>query len=316
MKTKTLLFGAGQGARQYMENNSSSREFVGFIDNDINKHGKKLEGLLIYSPQKVSELKFDEIVITTQWAIEVQEQLLGELNIAPHKVVLPQKNQLKKATPFEHPQTMSLARSIVKNISATALKEQTPIVVDFGTLLGIVRDNDLIEWDDDIDFAAPLDSCLEVEKLLLDYVESSSSRVIWRLEKVADGDGHVSGFLLKFTDPNSELVEFTTSISFRQNIAGKSIHMPSLGMWCAPCEHFDGFSTIDWCGSEIPVPIKHIDYLTFQYGDWHTPKKNIQLSDYANLQKVEFADIQKASFTATEVVKPTNNKKAKVVVNG
>jgi hypothetical protein len=311
MKSRTLLFGAGQGSRQYMENNHSSRDFIGFLDNDDRKHGTFFEGLPVYSPDVLETLSFDEIVISTQWAMEVQQQLIEKMGIAEDKVVLPQKNQLKKITPFEHPQTMSLGRKIVKTISASALDGNTPIVIDFGTLLGIVRDNDLIEWDDDIDFAAPLECCAEVEALLLDYIASSASKVIWRLEKVADTDGNVSGLLLKFTDPDGELVEFTTSFSFRKNIDGKSIHMPSLGMWFAPCEHFDGFSTIDWCGSEIPVPIKHLEYLTFQYGDWQTPKKDIQLSDYANLQTVEFADIQKASFIATEITEPASTLKIK-----
>ena len=57
------------------------------------------------------------------------------------------------------------------------------------------------------------------------------------------------------------------------------------------------------------MPIEHEAYLTFQYGDWHTPKKDIQLSDYANLQKVDFADVQRASFTATEIKKTSKHLK-------
>jgi len=309
MKPKTLLFGAGQGSRQYMENNHDSREFVGFLDNDTKKHGTLFEGLPVHPPEIFDTLLFDEIVISTQWAMEVQYQLLNVLGVEAYKVILPEKNQLKKITPFEHPQTMCLARNIISKISSIALLTKVPIVIDFGTLLGLTRDNDIIEWDDDIDFAAPIGVSHQVEKLLLDFVSENQLGVTWKLEKVADSQHNISGLLLKFSDPKGELIEFTTSFSFRQNINGKSVHMPSLGMWFAPQHHFTGFNLIEWQGQKIPVPIEHEAYLTFQYGDWHTPKKDIQLSDYANLQKVDFADVQRASFTATEIKKTSQHLK-------
>jgi hypothetical protein len=301
MKTRTLLFGAGQGSRQYMENNLGTRDFIGFLDNDKNKHGTEFEGLPIHNPEHLDDLQFDEIVISTQWAMEVQHQLLNELGVAADKVILPEKNQLKKITPFEHPKTMCLGRDIVTVISSLALSKRVPIVIDFGTLLGLTRDNDIIEWDDDIDFAAPIEANEQVEKLLLEFITKKQFGVIWKLEKVADSQNNISGLLLKFSDPKGELIEFTSSFSFRQNIDGKSVHMPSLGMWFAPQEHFAGVNTIDWRGQKVPVPLDHEAYLTFQYGDWKTAKKDIQLSDYANLQSVDFADIQQASFTATDI---------------
>lgn len=120
MKSRTLLFGAGQGSRQYMENNHDSREFVGFLDNDKKKHGTLFEGLPVHPPEIFDTLLFDEIVISTQWAMEVQHQLLNVLGVAADKVILPEKNQLKKITPFEHPQTMCLARNIISKISSIA----------------------------------------------------------------------------------------------------------------------------------------------------------------------------------------------------
>ena len=89
MKSRTLLFGAGQGSRQYMENNHDSREFVGFLDNDKKKHGTLFEGLPVHPPEIFDTLLFDEIVISTQWAMEVQHQLLNVLGVAADKVILP-----------------------------------------------------------------------------------------------------------------------------------------------------------------------------------------------------------------------------------
>lgn len=298
MKRRTLLFGAGQGALQYMTNLSEECEFIGFLDNDEDKHGRTFEGLPIYSPKSLRELIFDEIVISTQWALDVQNQLLNELNVPPSKVILPNKNQLKKATPFVNPSSLLLGRHIIVSLNAMAMKQSIPLVADFGTLLGLVRDSDIIHWDDDIDFSVPLDFADSVENLLLAFVRVDTSKVRWKVERVEGKNNNFVGLLLKFDDPDGLHAEFTTSVCFRELVDGKSVHMPSLGMWYSPEKHFNDIDTLSWRGESVQVPSEYKEYLTFQYGDWNVPKKDIQLSDYANLQKIDFADVQQAKFSA------------------
>lgn len=299
MKIPTLLFGAGPGACQYMENNTLEREFIGFIDNDKAKHGANYADLPVYGPEQISQLPYKEIVITTQWAMEVHKQLIEELCIPESKVVLPNKNQLKKATPFQHSDTRELARNIVLSLSRFAAKTNFPLIVDFGTLLGLVRDKDIIEWDDDIDFSVPVELASQTEAMLTEYIRENELGIRWNLERVVDKNERMAGLLLKFSDPG--FVAFTTSICFRENRDGQSLHLPSLGMWFAPQEHFSNTEVITWQDETIRVPFAHEQYLTFQYGDWKTPLKNMQLSDYANLNQVDFADIQKAGIKAQTV---------------
>lgn len=298
MKLKTLLFGAGQGALQYMINKADEQTFIGFLDNDRNKHGSVFEGLPIYSPDQLSELEYDQIVVSTQWALEVQNQLLNELNVPASKVILPNKNQLKKITPFINNNSLLLGRHIIASLNRLAMNQKLPLVADFGTLLGLVRDGDIIHWDDDIDFSIPLEFADSIENLLLAFSRSDTSKVTWRVERVAGDRNNIVGLLLKFDDPESLHSEFTTSICYRENREGKSVHMPSLGMWYSPEKHFKKIGSLGWNGETIQVPNEYEEYLTFQYGNWKVPKKDIQLSDYANLQKVDFADVQKAKFSA------------------
>ena len=299
MKIPTLLFGAGPGACQYMENNALEREFIGFVDNDTAKHGQKYAELPVFAPHQLEELDFQHIVITTQWALEVQQQLINELGIAEHRVILPNKNQLKKATPFLHEPTRDLARRIIKSLGRCADEFDLPLIVDFGTLLGLVRDDDVIPWDDDIDFSVPVEFAAQTEKMLLAFKLQNSDGINWQVEKVVNNENEMVGLLLKFNEP--ELVSFTTSICFRQNRDGQSLHLPSLGMWFAPQAHFEQYDVIQWQECKLKAPFDHQAYLTFQYGDWKTPKKDMQLSDYANLNRVEFEDVKAAGFRAQSV---------------
>ncbi len=295
MKIKTLLFGAGAGSKIYIENNLEHREFIGYVDNDKTKHDSYFNSLLIYSPLQLSSLEFDEIVITTQWSMEVKQQLVDVLNIPQEKVVQPPKNQLKKAQPFMNENGKRLGRIIIKELNNLAKQYKVPLVVDFGTLLGLVREGDIISWDDDIDFSVPVQFADEIEKILEVFV-ADNKNVDWNIEKIVNKNNNTACFLLKFHSSDNTLVEFTTSLCFREIKEGNAVHMPSLGMWYAPEKHFNEIETFLWQGQYIQVPAEFKQYLSFQYGDWSSPKKDMQLSDYAHLNEVEFSEIQKAGF--------------------
>ncbi|MBU2878000.1 nucleoside-diphosphate sugar epimerase/dehydratase [Aliiglaciecola lipolytica] len=302
MKINTLLFGAGPGAGYFIDNTRDERDFVGILDNDTKKVGNVIFDLNVYSPKSLSDIDYDEIVITTQWAMAVKSQLIEEFGVSETKIVLPVKNQLKTELPFYCDNSLKLGRRIIKGLSSLAVAANLPLVIDFGTLLGIVRDQDIIAWDDDIDFAAPQDKAAEIESLVVNFVEENPE-INWCMEKVTDGKGLTTSILLKFKSDSEDLLIFTTSISFRGEQDGKSIHLPSMGMWYAPKHHFKSFTVLEWQGENIQVPADYQAYLTFQYGDWETPKKDIKLTDYAHLQEVSFADIKAEKRTLQTISK-------------
>jgi lipopolysaccharide cholinephosphotransferase len=296
VKIKTLLFGAGAGSNCFINNTKTFRDFVGFIDNNTAKVGHYVHGVRVFSPEDIPNLDFDEVVITTQWVAAVKTQLIDVLKVPEAKVILPNKNQLKTKLPFYNSASLSLARNIIASLSDAALAMKIPLVIDFGTLLGIVRDGDLILWDDDIDFSAPFEFASQVEALLVSFTHSNRS-LNWFLERTSNKEGYVSSYQLTFADDKNEVTNFVTSIAFRQTKENKSIHMPSLGMWYSPLSHFGSMEMIEWQGQQIQVPWGYKDYLSFQYGDWRIPKKDIKLTDYANLQHVEFSDMSDENWT-------------------
>ena len=296
MKTKTLLFGAGASAKAFIVNCADNREFVGIIDNDGKKKGQVIEGVVVCSPDELNLFDYSEIVITTQWASEVEQQLLTELKVPSDKIKIPPKHQLKKQKPpFYDQHSRAFGRAIICGLSDIATSRNVPLVLDFGTLLGIVRDGDIIEWDDDIDMSIPEGYFEDAIGVIETFILEDRSGVSWTLEKTRDKNGKGMGLVLIFTDPNNALSIFKTTFSVREFEDGKSVHLPSLGMWFAPEHHFREVETIAWQRSIVQVPALPEAYLEFVYGeDWHTPKQNITFSDYANTQHVEFDDFIEA----------------------
>lgn len=302
MKIKTIIFGAGASAKSYMSNCSESREFIAIIDNDKQKEGMLIEGILVSSPALISQIEFDEIVITTQWATEVEHQLLNDLNIPRDKVTVPPKGHLKKQTPpFLHPPTRALGRHIISSLSVLADQHNVPLFVDFGTLLGIIRDGDIIEWDDDIDFSVPDGYFSELIEVIDEFVAANSTKLTWSVEKTCDKNARGMGVVLVFVDPENCLSQFKTTFSVREFTSGNSVHLPSLGMWYSPEEHFLKVAPMEWNGVTIFTPFNPKAYLTFVYGeDWPVPKKNISFTDYANLQTVEFNSFKEAGLNVEQ----------------
>ncbi len=297
MKIKTLLFGAGAGVVNYIKNNTTTCEFLAIVDNDQAKQSRFIHGLEVIPPQQIVNYDFQQIVITTQWSMEVKQQLINKLNIGEDKVIIPPKNQLKKITPFLHSETLALGQSIIKLLAECARDAKVPFVVDFGTLLGLVRDGDIINWDDDIDFSLPEEYADEAQLVIENCIARMKEpfpSLIWSLSRCKDKSGVVQGYVFEFKDSANKLIEFKTSICLRRFENGYAMHMPSLGMWFAPEKYFKESDKIEWQDCQIPTPAYFREYLTFVYGDWQKPKRDIQISDYAHINNVTFAQIKEA----------------------
>ena len=189
----------------------------------------------------------------------------------------------------------------VLQILIDTLKEHNiKYYLDFGTLIGAIRDKGLIPWDDDIDI-----SLLNEE----DYVK------IPQVLKDIKRKHRLRTYLLTFEDTKKkrekrgeevyqDSVDFTLNTNYQiAKIRTNNYFIFGRGNTCidiffkytqkdniywmaygqvnsVPSSCLNGeLEEIDFCGIKCSIPKEYNEYLTYKYGDWMTPKENWNHAD-------------------------------------
>lgn len=158
-------------------------------------------------------------------------------------------NQIKKDIAFQN----------LKDVAEILNKHNIPVAPCFGTLLGIIRDNDFIDWDEDIDLMV----LSENKEELLDS--------FWDMREIGfEFIRHERCYHTLSVMRNGEYIDFnimdSVSPELRTDYGGGFFfekHLTHLIDW-----NFKGLT--------VKIPKDYEEYLTFMYGDWRTPVRYIQ----------------------------------------
>lgn len=158
-------------------------------------------------------------------------------------------NQINKEVAFQN----------LKDIAEVLEKHRIPLAPCFGTLLGIIRDHDFIDWDEDIDLMV----LGEQKEELLD--------AFWDMREIGfEFIRHERCYHTLSVMRNGEYIDFNVmdSISpeIRTDYGGGFFfekHLTQLIEW-------------DFKGLTVLIPKDYEEYLDFMYGDWRTPVRYIQ----------------------------------------
>ena len=127
--------------------------------------------------------------------------------------------------------------------------------VCWGTLIGIVRDHDFIEWDEDVDI------------VILSEEEDKFKDLLWELkEKGFELIRHERGGLYSI----SRKGEYTDFYVIRK--ASNEIRYTIDGGYLLENQIRDTID-IDFKGLKLSIPKNYDELLTFYYGDWRIPKQ-------------------------------------------
>ena len=155
-------------------------------------------------------------------------------------------------------------------------KKNVPYYLDCGALLGIVRDGDLLPWDNDTDLSIKAEDWEELE-VIIEQIRNLGWQC--KIENFSED----SPFARK-QDPRVLKISDTWLGLFKGSTRMDIFLLYSMGKyrcWGAAQrymrvdrKYFEGFDIIKWNRRELRSPKNYRDYLTEKYGDWAVTVKN------------------------------------------
>jgi hypothetical protein len=80
-----VIFGAGAGGRRAAAHCRRARQIQFFADNDVRKHGTRIDGIDVLPPQAILESPNVTVVVASIYADEIFQQLVA-IGVPPHRI--------------------------------------------------------------------------------------------------------------------------------------------------------------------------------------------------------------------------------------
>lgn len=286
-KLKVIAFGIGTSAEVYLKNYREEFEIIALSDWNEKTHNKQRYGFNIIDPYTFNNYEFDKILVLSYYTKEIIRQLQERCNIPLDLIIAPPKYKIKgeDSLPFKNDETKQFARQLILYFTNLANNNNIVLFLEFGTLLGIIRDGDIIDWDDDIDFSINEEYATKTAQLLLNNKDKLPFSDILKWTASVKKDLHERIWYISLTFSNKVTQKFTPfEIAFgvRKTFNNRSVCMRNRYVSC-DIKHFEQYDIINFLGKEVKVPFRHEDYLSHTYGDWKTPKIYTFGAEYGSL---------------------------------
>jgi len=175
------------------------------------------------------------------------------------------------------------ARKVLFDVVDFLESEKIEYWLEGGTLLGIVRDKELLPWDHDIDLSI---SAKDAEKFAqnIKKLRRKGYRVTQKTMRKDFGAfkaGQHRIFKVKSFVPS--ILKFVFSVAHKHMVVAdifiKAID-EKYAYWQAmekimrvDKKYYSSFETVEYLGRKLRAPFDYKGYLTEKYGDWSTPIK-------------------------------------------
>jgi lipopolysaccharide cholinephosphotransferase len=184
---------------------------------------------------------------------------------------------------FESRQTQRNALSFFLKVVDVLDHFKIHYFLEGGTLLGIVRDRNLLPWDHDIDFSINHSELKKILKLRWHFLFKGYKFSI-RKSTVKSGpfnEGDITIIKLKPVFPYllnavaSKAKGFVVCDVFIKKTDGEFYYWQAKDQIMRVAARFhDAYDNIEHLGRKIMVPAHYREYLTKKFGDWSVPVKD------------------------------------------
>lgn len=172
----------------------------------------------------------------------------------------------------------AIGKRLLLDIVDILNEEKIDYMLDSGTLIGLVRDGDILPWDDDVDVSLPE---RELEKFLA-ILPRFRKRGWWISHRYMKQPFDVwkVGDYQSIKIRNKRWGLFRGRVKSDLNVKykhGNEYFWYMLGLRKISKvdeKYFDGYEEVDYEGRKVKVPAHYEDYLTLKYGDWKTPNRD------------------------------------------
>lgn len=285
-----ILFGASIGGQRAINHyRELGNQIIAVVDNDQAKHGQLLSGIPVIGPHELSKYKTSKIVICSMYFQQIRNQLIGEFSIDAEQISVASATILKGLKPLERGPRYELSRDLMLTLASAFTNANIPYYIDHGTLLGLVRDGDLLPWDNDVDIAIDAEYAEQAYQVIQKALPANSATHQWQ---VAHQSGqfdtpqgpHQGWRIIKVTDALLEpSTEHLVDCIIKHKVQDTRYWLVGATTLHAPDELTKIKTNLDYQGHLLSVPAKTETYLELLYGDWATPKQDWSHASYTNI---------------------------------
>ena len=257
-------------------------DVIAFVDNNALMWGSRLDNVEVKSPDFVLEADFDFVEIASMYAHVIHQQLVLKLNINEGRI---RASERINRYPFLDDRTRGIAEDLLKNICEDLERNGVNAWLDFGTLLGAYRNNEVLPWDSDIDYGY-LNEDYDKLYCVVDKLKTENHRN-FRFEiseiELSDSNPQIVGSVIfpAAASRSNFSIEF---VPYIQN-SSKNLENAAVRNWIKPIPLQKvlplRYVECDSNGFSKMMPSDTVSYLRNLYGDdWHVEKKNWTYLDY------------------------------------
>lgn len=285
-----ILFGASVGGQRAIEHyRTLGCNIVAIADNDQSKHGLQLMDVPIINPTQISQYPDCRIVICSMYFQQVRRQLVNDFAIDSKRITVASATVLKGLKPLERGQRYELSRYLMLTLTAAFRKAEIPYYIDHGTLLGLIREGDLLPWDNDVDIAIDAEFAGQAFQLIKDTLSSTSNGHQWQVMHQSGQfdtqEGSLQGWrIIKVTDAQLEASsEHLVDFIIKHKVQDTRYWLVGATTLQAPDKLTSARTELEYQGQLLSVPAETETYLELLYGDWATPKQEWSHASYTNI---------------------------------